>query len=84
MHVLTNFGMNPSFSRWLRGWRSLEQGAERTSREMEIRTDLRRWDNDYPEIHHELIVKWLSGAVVSMAITSLYNALKPQPKQRRY
>jgi hypothetical protein len=68
----------------MRGWRSLERGAERTSREMDMRADLRRWDNEFPEIHHELIVRWLSGAVVSMAVTSLYNALKPQPRHRKY
>jgi hypothetical protein len=67
----------------MRGWRSLEQSAERTSRELDIRADLRRWDNDFPEIHHELIVRWLSGAVISVAVTSLYNALKPQPQRRK-
>lgn len=54
-------------------------------REMDIRSDLRRWDNDYPELHHELIVRWVAGALVSVAVTSLYNALKPQPqKYRKY
>jgi hypothetical protein len=55
--------------------RSLEQGGERYSREIEIRTELRRWDREYPQIHHELIVRWLAGAVVSMVATSLYNSL---------
>jgi hypothetical protein len=50
-------------------------------RELEIRTDLRRWDNDYPELHHELIVRWVAGAAVSVLVTSLYNALKPQPRK---
>jgi hypothetical protein len=67
----------------MRGWRSLEQSAERTSRELDIRADLRRWDSDFPEIHHELIVRWLSGAVISVAVTTLYNALKPQPQRRK-
>jgi hypothetical protein len=44
---------------------------------------LRRWDNDFPEIHHELIVRWLSGAVISVAVTTLYNAFKPQPQRRK-
>ena len=61
--------------RWQRGWRQLEQTAERTSREMDIRTELRNWDNQYPEIHHELIVRWVSGALVSLVVTSLYTSI---------
>ena len=67
----------------MRGIRTLEQTAERTQREIDIRSDLRRWDNDFPELHHELIVRWLAGAIVSVAVTSLYNALKPQPQRHR-
>eukprot|EP00429_Kryptoperidinium_foliaceum_P068059 CAMPEP_0176063044 /NCGR_PEP_ID=MMETSP0120_2-20121206/31440_1 /TAXON_ID=160619 /ORGANISM="Kryptoperidinium foliaceum, Strain CCMP 1326" /LENGTH=114 /DNA_ID=CAMNT_0017396613 /DNA_START=149 /DNA_END=493 /DNA_ORIENTATION=+ len=68
---------------WMRGIRSLEQSSERVQREMEIRSDLRRWDNDFPELHHELIVRWVAGAIISVSVTSLYNALKPQ-RQRKY
>ena len=69
----------------MRGLRTLEQTAERTSRELDIRADLRRWDENYPEIHHEWIVRLLSGAVVSMAMTSLYNGLvRPKPRSRHY
>lgn len=69
----------------MKGWRTLEQSAERTSRELDIRTDLRRWDESYPEIHHELIVRWLAGATVSWAVTSMYNSLvRPKPRSRRY
>ncbi|CAJ1953380.1 unnamed protein product [Cylindrotheca closterium] len=68
---------------WLmKGWRSIEQSFDRADREIEIRNDLRRWDNQFPEIHHELIVRWLSGAVVSIAVTSIYNGLKPRPRKK--
>lgn len=71
--------------RLMKGWRTLEQSAERTSRELDIRADLRRWDDSYPEIHHELIVRWLAGATVSWAVTSMYNSLvRPKPRSRRY
>eukprot|EP00980_Cylindrotheca_fusiformis_P028165 scaffold22583_cov106-Cylindrotheca_fusiformis.AAC.36 len=66
---------------FMKGWRAVEQGFNRADREVEIRNNLRRWDNQYPEIHHELIVRWISGAVVSLAITSIYNGLKPRPKR---
>jgi hypothetical protein len=61
---------------WMQGIRSIEQQSERTRREVDIRTSLRRWDQEYPQIHHELIVRYLCGAVVSVFCTSLYNDLR--------
>eukprot|EP00934_Nitzschia_sp_Nitz4_P003905 Nitzschia sp. Nitz4//scaffold30_size153850//65137//65998//NITZ4_002775-RB/size153850-exonerate_est2genome-gene-0.20-mRNA-1//-1//CDS//3329547255//3895//frame0 len=76
-------GRGAGETNWMmKGFRTLERGAERTQREMDIRSDLRRWDNDFPELHHELLVRWIAGAVVSVAVTSVYNALKPQPAAR--
>jgi len=79
-HCYTTWGDDDRFNRTVR---ALEQSSERMQREMEIRSDLRRWDNDYPELHHELIVRWVAGAIVSVAISSLYNSLKPQPPRYR-
>jgi hypothetical protein len=62
----------------------VQQTAERTNREIDIRNQLRTWDNDFPEIHHELIVRWLCGAVVSLGVTAIYQALKPQPRERKH
>lgn len=67
---------------FMKGWRTIEQSFDRADREIEIRNDLRRWDNQFPQIHHELIVRWLCGAVASMVVTSLYNELKPRPRRR--
>lgn len=67
----------------MRGLRNLEQSTERAQRELDIRSDLRRWDNDHPQIHHELIVRYICGAVVSITVTSLYNALV-RKSARRY
>mmetsp|Transcript_34035 Transcript_34035/g.81809 ORF Transcript_34035/g.81809 Transcript_34035/m.81809 type:complete len:125 (+) Transcript_34035:203-577(+) len=62
---------------WIqRGVRQIEQTAERTQREVDIRSSLRDWDNSFPEIHHELIVRWVAGAVVSLTVSSIYNSLK--------
>jgi hypothetical protein len=66
----------PMFYRFHRAFRTIEQSTTRTSRELDIRRNLRDWDNHYPEIHHELIVRWVCGAVVSLTVTSLYNGLK--------
>ena len=62
---------------WIqRGIRQIEQTSERTQREIDIRSSLRDWDNSFPEIHHELIVRWVAGAVVSLTVSSVYNSLK--------
>lgn len=77
-------GRGAGESNWMmRGYRSLEQGAERAQREVDIRTELRQWDNEFPQIHHELIVRWICGAIASAVITSIYNSLKPQPRARK-
>ena len=60
----------------MRSVRHLEQTSDRTSRELDIRSNLRDWDNRYPEIHHELIVRWLCGAAVSIVATTFYNSLR--------
>lgn len=70
-------GRGAGESSWFqRGVRHLERTVDRTQREMDLRSDLRNWDTSYPEIHHELLVRWISGAVVSMIITSVYNSIK--------
>jgi hypothetical protein len=61
---------------WMHGIRSIEQQTERTSREIDIRSSLRQWDRDYPQIHHELIVRYICGAVISVGCTSFYNAIR--------
>ena len=56
--------------------RTLENSTDRVNREMDIRSNLRAWDRDHPQIHHELIVRYVCGAVVSVIATSLYNGLR--------
>jgi hypothetical protein len=68
----------------MRGVRSVQQGAERTQAELDIRSSLNKWDNDFPEIHHELIVRWGCGLLASVFVSSLYQALKPQPRYKKY
>jgi len=71
--------------RWMRGIRAVEQSSDRASREIDIRRSLRDWDHRYPEIHHELIVRWVCGAVVSVVVTSIYNGLvRRRHSSRRY
>ena len=67
---------DPSTFRLQRAYRTIDQTRTRTTRELDIRRDLRNWDNQYPEIHHELIVRWVVGALVSVTVTSFYNSFK--------
>lgn len=60
----------------MRSLRSLEQSSDRTRLEFDIRRNLRDWDQQHPEIHHEMLVRWVCGAVVSVAVTSFYNSLR--------
>lgn len=40
----------------MRGVRTVQISTERTQKELDIRTNLRSWDNQFPEIHHELVI----------------------------
>lgn len=60
---------------WMSGWRMLQQTERRASKEMEIRNDLYRWDCENPQCHHELIVRYLCGALASLVCTCVYNEL---------
>jgi hypothetical protein len=44
----------------MRNLRSIEQTANRIRTETDVRRSLRDWDLSYPEIHHELIVRFLT------------------------
>ena len=70
-------GRGAGESNWImRNWRTLEQSAERQSREYDIRSSLRDWDANFPEIHHELIVRWVTGFVVSILAQAAYQTVK--------
>jgi len=65
---------------WMSAWRSLEQTSERVTRELDIRSELRLWDDEHPAIHHELILRFLCGAVVSIAVTAFYDSIFHRPR----
>ncbi|KAI2506596.1 hypothetical protein MHU86_7806 [Fragilaria crotonensis] len=71
-------------SNWfMKNWRTLEQSTEKASREMEIRADLRRWDQQFPELHHELIVRYVAGILASALVTAICDIFRPSHRQRR-
>ena len=77
-------GRGAGESNWLmKGWRSIEQSAERNSRELDIRADLRNWDKEYPMIHHELIVRYICGALASGLVMGIYDSFRQDVGSRR-
>ena len=50
--------------RWTRGLRRIQQSSERVQRELDIRADLRRWDEEFPFMHHELVGKSIWKKVI--------------------
>lgn len=67
---------------WNRGWRMIEQQADRTSKELDIRSDLRRWDDEFPFFHHELVVRYISGFLASTVVMTIYNELRGRSRKR--
>mmetsp|Transcript_15526 Transcript_15526/g.24134 ORF Transcript_15526/g.24134 Transcript_15526/m.24134 type:complete len:119 (-) Transcript_15526:314-670(-) len=57
---------------WMRTWRSLEHHHEKSSRELDIRSNLREWDSEFPYLHHELIIRYAAGFLAYSFATSLY------------
>mmetsp|Transcript_24286 Transcript_24286/g.27163 ORF Transcript_24286/g.27163 Transcript_24286/m.27163 type:complete len:118 (-) Transcript_24286:161-514(-) len=84
---LTIPGRGTGENNWImRGVRSLEMGGERIQKEMDLRSQLRDWDSQFPEIHHEMIVRWICGAIASGVVTSIYQSMKSQSSRnnRKY
>jgi len=68
---------------WNRGWRMIEQQADRTSKELDIRSDLRRWDEEFPYFHHELVVRYVAGFFASTVVMTIYNELRGGRNRKR-
>jgi hypothetical protein len=77
-------GRGAGESNWvMKNWRTLEQGAEKSTREMDIRTDLRKWDEQFPEMHHELIVRYMASALASALVSAVSDIVRPKASRRR-
>ena len=68
----------------MKKWRSIEQQAEKKSRELDIRSDLRRWDEEFPFLHHELILRYAAGFLASYMTQIIYDSIKPMKRRPRY
>jgi hypothetical protein len=77
-------GRGTGENNWImRGVRSVQVGTERAQKEIDIRSSLRDWDSQFPEIHHEMLVRWVCGAIASAVVTGVYQNMKQQPRNRK-
>jgi len=68
---------------WMRGIRRIQQSSERTQKELEMRSDLGRWDREFPHLHHELIIRYAAGFLASSASILLYDFIRGNTRRRR-
>jgi hypothetical protein len=61
----------------------VQRGSQRIEKEMEIRSNLAQWDEDFPWIHHELILRYAAGLLASTAALTIYDLLRAENKSRR-
>jgi len=66
---------------WMQQWRNLETNAEKQQKEMEIRNELRKWDEEIPWMHVELIVRCAAGVLARGLFLSLYQSIRGQERQ---
>lgn len=67
---------------WMRGFRNAQRGSQRIEKEMEFRSNLAQWDEEFPFMHHELIVRYVAGFMASTVALTVYDLLRSNKKGR--
>ena len=68
----------------MRGIRNVQRGSQRIEREMEIRSNLAQWDEEFPFMHHELIIRYAAGLLASTAALTIYELFRGDTKKKYY
>lgn len=68
----------------MRGLRSVQRGSQKIEKEMELRSHLAQWDEEFPFVHHELIVRYAAGLLASSVALAAYDMLKGDSRRKRY
>jgi hypothetical protein len=66
----------------MRGFRNAQRGSQRIEKEMEFRSNLAQWDEEFPFMHHELIVRYVAGFMASTVALTVYDLLRSNKKGR--
>lgn len=64
--------------------RSVQRGSQRIEKELEIRSHLAQWDEEFPFMHHELIVRYAAGLLASSVALTVYDMFRGDSRRRRY
>jgi len=67
---------NGSSSWFLRGLKSIEYNSEKMQQERNIRSKLQDWDQEFPFMHHELIVRYVAAFLASGTAVFVYDSFK--------
>ena len=62
--------------RFWRNIRSLERDSDRIAKELDIRAELRNWDNEFPYFHHEMVVRYIAGFMASAVAVAAWGQLR--------
>ena len=81
---LSMFIMLIFMNRWMRGIRNVQRNTAKIEREFEIRSDLARWDDEFPYMNHEMIVRYAAGMLASSLAVTVYTTLRYPGRRRRY
>lgn len=68
----------------MRGIRSAQRGSQRIEKEMELRSHLSQWDEQFPYMHHEMIIRYAAGFLASTLALTIYDLLRTNKKGRFY
>jgi len=79
--VLTPGGGVGESNWWMKGLRNVQRGSQRIEKEMEIRSSLAQWDEEFPFIHHELIVRYAAGFLASTIALTIYDLFRAQKRR---
>lgn len=82
--VITPGGGLGEHSWWMRGIRNVQRNTAKIEREFEIRSDLARWDDEFPYMNHEMIVRYAAGMLASSLAVTVYTTLRYPGRRRRY
>jgi hypothetical protein len=65
----------------MKGLRNVQRGSQRIEKEMEIRSNLAHWDEEFPFMHHELIIRYAAGLLASTIALTIYDLFRAQKSE---
>lgn len=68
----------------MRGLRRVQRGAQRLEKDTEIRSYLAQWDEEYPFLPVELIVRYAAGLLASSVALTVYDLFRGSNRKRPY